>query len=138
VMPDEAAHGAKIAASSRTLADKVNWLISAPHPAGCDPYTNAGVDILLESGRGLVSQGGRYETGRRAAVGQKETSAVQRTKIAVAFAVTDRRRADGRQGGGLLLAVATSRRIDARGGVSVHCPYFREWGRPKACCVDAI
>ena len=43
VMPGEAANGAKSTPLLRTLADKVNWLISTAHPAGRGPYSNAEV-----------------------------------------------------------------------------------------------
>jgi hypothetical protein len=45
-MPGEAVHGAKSTPPLRTLADKVNWLVSAAHPAGRGPYGNAEVAAL--------------------------------------------------------------------------------------------
>ncbi|MGO9077607.1 MAG: hypothetical protein ACLQDY_00975 [Streptosporangiaceae bacterium] len=36
----------------RTLADKVNWLISRAHPAGRGPYSNAEVITLIEKATG--------------------------------------------------------------------------------------
>jgi transcriptional regulator with XRE-family HTH domain len=46
-MPGEAAHGAKRTPLLRTLADRVNWLISTAHPAGRGPYSNAEVAALI-------------------------------------------------------------------------------------------
>ena len=52
VMPGETAHGAKSTAPLRTLADKVNWLISTAHPAGRGPYTNAEVAAVIRKTTG--------------------------------------------------------------------------------------
>jgi transcriptional regulator with XRE-family HTH domain len=46
-MPGEAAHRAKSTPPLRTLADRMNWLISTAHPAGRGPYTNAEVAALI-------------------------------------------------------------------------------------------
>jgi len=51
-MPGEAAHGAKSTPPLRTLADKVNWLISTAHPAGCGPCGNAEVTALIRKTTG--------------------------------------------------------------------------------------
>jgi transcriptional regulator with XRE-family HTH domain len=51
-MPGEAAHGAKSTPPLRTLADKVNWLISTAHPAGRGPYSNAEVAALIRKTTG--------------------------------------------------------------------------------------
>ncbi len=47
VMPGEAAHGGKSTPPLRTLADRMNWLISTAHPAGRSPYTNTEVAVLI-------------------------------------------------------------------------------------------
>ncbi len=47
-MPGEAAHRAKRTPLLRTLADRVNWLISTAHPADRGPYTNAQVAALIQ------------------------------------------------------------------------------------------
>jgi transcriptional regulator with XRE-family HTH domain len=47
VMPGEAARGATRTPLLRTLADRVNWLISTAHPAGRGPYSNAEVAALV-------------------------------------------------------------------------------------------
>lgn len=47
VMPGEVAHGAKSTPPLRTLADRVNWLISTAHPAGRGPYSSAEVAALI-------------------------------------------------------------------------------------------
>lgn len=46
-MPGAVAHGAKSTPPLRTLADRVNWLISAAHPAGRGPYSSAEVAALI-------------------------------------------------------------------------------------------
>ena len=51
-MPGEAAHAAKSTPPLRTLADKVNWLISAAHPAGRGPCSNAEVTALIRKTTG--------------------------------------------------------------------------------------
>jgi transcriptional regulator with XRE-family HTH domain len=53
-MPDDAAHDAVQATTpaGRTLADKVNWLISAARPAGRGPYSNAEVAALIREATG--------------------------------------------------------------------------------------
>jgi transcriptional regulator with XRE-family HTH domain len=52
VVLGEAAHGAKSTPPLRTLADKVNWLISTAHPAGRGPYSNAEVAALIRKTTG--------------------------------------------------------------------------------------
>ncbi len=52
VMPGEAAHGAKSTPPLRTLADKVNWLISTAHPADRGPCSNAEVAALIRKTTG--------------------------------------------------------------------------------------
>jgi hypothetical protein len=52
VMPGEAAHGAKSTPPLRTLADKVNWLISTAHPAGRGPNSNAEVAAQIRKTTG--------------------------------------------------------------------------------------
>jgi hypothetical protein len=53
-MPDDAAHDDVKATRPppRTLAGKVNWLISAAHPAGRGPYSNAEVAALIRKATG--------------------------------------------------------------------------------------
>ena len=51
-MPGQAAHGVKITPPLRTLADKVNWLISAARPADRAPYNNAEVAALIRKATG--------------------------------------------------------------------------------------
>jgi transcriptional regulator with XRE-family HTH domain len=53
-MPDNAAHDDVQAATPalRTLAGKVNWLISAAGPAGRGPYSNAEVAALIREATG--------------------------------------------------------------------------------------
>jgi transcriptional regulator with XRE-family HTH domain len=53
-MPDDAAHDDVQATTPalRTLADKVNWLISAARPADRGPYSNAGVAALIRAATG--------------------------------------------------------------------------------------
>jgi hypothetical protein len=46
-MPGEAGHAAKSTPPLRTLADKVNWLISTAHPASRGSYSNAEVTALI-------------------------------------------------------------------------------------------
>ena len=46
-MPGGAAHGGKSTPPLRTLADRMNWLISTAHPAGRSPYTNTEVAALI-------------------------------------------------------------------------------------------
>lgn len=70
-MPGEAAHGAKSTLPLRTLADKVNWLISTAHPAGRGPYSNAEVAALIRKTTGSGSPtppSGSYNRAARAAV----------------------------------------------------------------------
>jgi ESX-1-secreted protein regulator len=53
-MPDDAARDDVQAATLalRTLADKVNWLISAARPAGRGPYSDAEVAALIREATG--------------------------------------------------------------------------------------
>ena len=53
-MPDDAAHDGVTAATPalRTLADKLNWLISAARPAGRGPHSNAEVAALIRQATG--------------------------------------------------------------------------------------
>jgi len=53
-MPEDAAHDDVTAATPalRTLADKLNWLISAARPAGRGPYSNAEVAALIRQATG--------------------------------------------------------------------------------------
>jgi hypothetical protein len=51
-MPGEAVHGAKRTPPLRTLADRVNWLISTAHPAGRSAYSNAEVATLIRKTTG--------------------------------------------------------------------------------------
>ena len=53
-MPDDAAHDDVMAATPalRTLADKVNWLISTARPAGRGPYSDAEVAALIRKATG--------------------------------------------------------------------------------------
>ena len=51
-MPGEVAHGAKSTPPLRTLADRVNWLISTAHPAGRGPYSSAEVAALIRKTTG--------------------------------------------------------------------------------------
>lgn len=53
-MPDDAAHDDVTAATPalRTLADKVNWLISTARPAGRGPYSDAEVAALIRKETG--------------------------------------------------------------------------------------
>ena len=53
-MPDDAAHDDVTAATPalRTLADKVDWLISTARPAGRGPYSNAEVAALIRKATG--------------------------------------------------------------------------------------
>ncbi len=53
-MPDDAAHDDVTGTTPalRTLADKVNWLISAARPAGRGPYNDAEVAALIRTATG--------------------------------------------------------------------------------------
>ena len=51
-MPGETRHGATSIPPLRTLADRVNWLISTVHPAGRGPYSNAEVAALIRKTTG--------------------------------------------------------------------------------------
>ena len=51
-MPGEVAHGAKSTPPLRTLADRVNWLISTAHPADRGPYSSAEVAALIRNTTG--------------------------------------------------------------------------------------
>jgi transcriptional regulator with XRE-family HTH domain len=53
-MPDDAAHDDAQAATPalRTLADKVNWLISTECPAGRGPYSDTEVAALIRTATG--------------------------------------------------------------------------------------
>jgi transcriptional regulator with XRE-family HTH domain len=52
-MPGEVAHGAKSTPPDlRTLADRVNWLISTAHPVGRGPYSSAEVAALIRKTTG--------------------------------------------------------------------------------------
>ena len=51
-MPGETTHGATSTPPLRTLADRVNWLISTAHPAGRGPYSNAEVAALIRKTTG--------------------------------------------------------------------------------------
>ena len=58
-MPDDAAHDDVKATTPplRTLADKVNWLISTARPADRGPYSNAEVAALIREATGELVTG---------------------------------------------------------------------------------
>jgi transcriptional regulator with XRE-family HTH domain len=70
-MPDDAAHDEVKATTPalRTLADKVNWLISAACPADRGPYSNAEVAALIRKATGEPVTGtaiGKLRSGQAA------------------------------------------------------------------------
>ena len=80
-MPDDAAHDDVTGTTPalRTLADKVNWLISAARPAGRGPYSDAEVAALIRTATGEPVTGtaiGKLRNGQAANPPQRLIGAI--------------------------------------------------------------